>query len=648
MERKYKVIVVRFFLFAVFIGLSPNLVFSQQESRSQLLSKWDKYIQANQAKPDTSVVNLLNDITLDYMHTASDSAFYFAQKALSMSKALKYEKGKATAYAYIAKIHYTKGNYDLSLSYALTALGLSSHIDYKTGIAYAHNTMGVIHIAQKKYALALQELMKAATLNATLKNQTGLSGNYFNVGLCYLEMKSDSAIHYFLLSREISIKIPDQHLVAMANNHLGEYYLQKGKLNTAISFYSSILENRNYQNDWEDSFAHTGLAKCYYAKGNYKEAIDHSQKGYLLAKKSNTKWDIEKALGILYLSYSAVGDSKNAYKYLLLDKIYSDSLFNESKEKEINALYLKQKQAENEVLKKKNQIAEEKEASQRMLIVVIVLIAILLMIIAITTYRNAERIKRLYKILQRKTEYISTQNELIEQKNDALNESNQTKDRLFSIIGHDLRSPFASMRGALELFNSGMFDEDEKQMMLDRVLEQMTVTSAMLENLLSWANSQREGLKTNIEPLVLTDLINEILAIFKNVAIEKNIVLTHVFDSPVSINADQDQMHVVFRNLVTNAIKFTKPNGEIFISYLETDKSVKVLVKDNGVGMSEDKLKLIFQESGKSISTYGTRKEKGIGIGLMLVKKFVELNHATITVESKEKEGTVFIVEFMK
>lgn len=632
----------------VFTLLFPIFIFSQQTTREQLLSKWEKYAQSDQLKPDTSVVNLLNAISLDYMHHVSDSSFFYANKALSISKQIKYDKGSANAYAHIAKMHYIKGNYELSLSYILTAYGISSHLNDREGIAYATNVMGLIYVAQKKYLLALQELFRAAKINNSLNNQTGLSANYFNVGLCFLEMKSDSAIHYFLLSRAISTKIRDEHLVAIANNHLGDYYLLKGKLNTAISFYSSVLENRSYQNDWENSFANTGLAKCYYQQGKFADAITHSEKGYLLAKKTDAKWDIEQALRVLHKSYRAIGDAKNAYTYLLLEKTYSDSLFNESKEKEINALYLKQKQAENEVLIKKNQIAEEKEASQRMLILVIVLIAIFLMIITITTYRNAERTKRLYKILQKKTDYISSQNELIEQKNDALNESNQTKDRLFSIIGHDLRSPFASMRGALELFNSGMLDEDEKQMMLDRVLEQMTVTSAMLENLLSWANSQREGLKTDIKPLVLTGIVDEILEVFNSVASEKDIKISHAFQEPISINADQDQIRVIFRNLIANAIKFTKPKGEIMISYLLSEKSVKVFVKDNGVGMSEEKLKQIFQESGKSISTYGTKKEKGIGIGLMLVKKFVELNHATISVESIEKEGTVFILEFIK
>lgn len=636
------------FVLILFSLLLPFLVFSQQKKLDQLLSQWKKLSVSAQQKPDTTTINLLNTIANEYMQTVSDSAFIFSEKALVLSKSLKYDKGSSAAYVNIGKMHYMKGNYDLSLHYVLTSLNLSNQNNDKAGIAGASNVIGLIYLAQKKTNLALAEFLKAASINSSINNQSRLSANYFNAGLTYLEAKSDSAFRYFLLSKSISTKIHDEHLIAMANNRLGDYFLQKSQTHKAIVYYSSVLKNKKYQNDWENSFAYTGLAKCYYKQGKFKEASINSEKGLSLAQKNNTKWDIEQALRVLHESYSALGDSKNAYKYLLMDKIYSDSLFDESKEKEINALNLKQQQAENEVLIKKNQIAEEKEATSQMVTLIIILIALFLMIITLITFRNAKRNKKLYQALQKKTDFIASQNELIEQKNEELNHSNQTKDRLFSIIGHDLRGPFATMLGALELFKTGELEEEDKQMMLDRILEQMTVTSAMLENLLAWANSQREGLKTQSIDLSLTGIINEILGVFVMVAGEKNIQLIHHFEEPLSIKGDPDQIRILFQNLVANAIKFTKPKGKIVISYSVNESTIKVSIKDDGVGMTEDKLKLIFQESGKSISTYGTKKEKGIGIGLMLVKKFVELNNATIAVKSKEKEGTEFVVEFSR
>lgn len=632
----------------VFSILSPFLAFSQQKKLDQLLSQWKKLSPVAQQKADTSTIDLLNSIANEYVQTASDSAFIFSEKALALSKNLKYTKGSAITYINIGRIHYMKCNYDQSLKHALIGLKLSTQLEDKAGIAAASNVIGLIYLSQKKPSLALREFIKASKINIAINNQTRLSSNYLNAGLTYLMVKSDSAAYYFSLSKSISRNIDDRHLIAMANNRLGDYYLQKGQAKKAIFYYYSVLRNKKYQNDWENSFAYTGLAKCYFKLHRYKEATESGEKGLLLAQKNNTKWDVEQSLRTLHESYNALGDTKNAYKYLLMDKIYSDSLFDESKEKEINALNLKQEQAENEVLIKKNQIAEEKESTHRMITLVIVLIAVFLMIISIITYRNAKKNKKLYQALQKKTDFIATQSELIEQKNEELNYSNQTKDRLFSIIGHDLRGPFATMLGALELFKIGELEEEDKQMMLDRILEQMTVTSAMLENLLAWANSQREGLKTQSITLSLTGIINEILSVFVMVAGEKNIQLIHYFEEPLSIKGDPDQIRILFQNLVANAIKFTKPKGNIVISYAVSDTAIKVSIKDDGVGMSEDKLKLIFQESGKSISTYGTKKEKGIGIGLMLVKKFVELNNATITVSSKEKEGTEFVVEFTR
>lgn len=632
---------------ALIIVIFPFYVFSQQKKLNQLLSKWEKYLPVEQQKPDTSTINLLNAIAQEYLHTASDSTLIFANKALVLSENLKYAKGRSIAYASIARIHYIKGNYDLSLKYVLISLNINTQNNDKDGVANASNLLGLIYVAEKKTNLALKELYKAVAINKSLANQRRLAANYINISLCYFEdKKPDSAAHYLLLSKAISFKINDQHMIAMANNHLGDYYLEKGQINKAIFYYLSIIKNRNYQNDWENSFAYTGLSKCYYKQGKFKDAVKNSEKGLLLAKKSSTKWDILQALKVLHQSYNALGNAGKAYDYLLLDKSYSDSLFNESKEKEINVLHLKQKQAENEVLLKQNQIAKEKEAFNRMIIFIIILIALFLIVITIIIFRGATKTKRLYQNLQKKSDFITSQKQLIEQKNIELLQSNETKDRLFSIVGHDLRSPFATMLGALELFKTGVLDEDEKQMMLDRIFEQMTVTSAMLDNLLSWANSQREGMKTQITDVPLTTIISEILDVSITAANEKNIKIIHHNEEPILIKADSDQIRIIFRNLITNAIKFTRPNGEIIISYLFEKDVVKVSVKDNGIGMAEDKLKLIFQESGKSISTYGTVKEKGIGIGLMLVKKFIELNNATISVNSKEKEGTEFVVAF--
>lgn len=366
----------------VFILISSSFsVFGQEKKLDILLKKWKQYSHTTQPKPDTAIVNVLNSISTEYIENTSDSSIFFANNALQIAEKLNYPKGTAIAYANIAKRHYTKSNYDLSLKFILLSLNICNQHNDKAGMGNAYNIIGLIHLAQKKTNLALKELYKATNINKSINRLDRLAANYINLGLSYFQAnKLDSAVHYLLMSKKISYKINAQQLIAMANNRLGEYYLQQGKADLAIASYSSVLNNKSYQNDWENSFAFTGLAQCYYQQKRFKEAIDNSQKGLLLSQKTNTKWDIERALKILHESYSAVGDFKNAYHYLLKNKIYSDSIFNESMQKKIDVIYIKQKQQENKILKEKKQMLEEKEMFIKFLLATIIVIVLLILV----------------------------------------------------------------------------------------------------------------------------------------------------------------------------------------------------------------------------------------------------------------------------
>ncbi|MEA5139036.1 tetratricopeptide repeat protein [Arcicella rigui] len=368
-------------LLAFIILFISSSVFGQQKKLDILLAKWEAYKHAKNPKSDTSIVNVLNSISTEYIENTSDSSIIFANKALDLAQSLQYHKGIATAYANIAKRHYTKSNYDLSLKFILMSLNICTQQNDKAGMANAYNIVGLIYLAQKKTNLALKELYKAVSINKSINRLDRLSANYINLGLTYFQAsKLDSAIHYFVISKTISNQVNSQQLIAMADNHLGDCYLEQGKVDTAISSYKSVLQNSQYQNDWENSFAFTGLAKCYYQQKKFKEAIENSQKGLLLSQKTNTKWDIERALKILHESYSAVGDFKNAYHYLLMNKVYSDSIFNESMQKKIDVLYFKQKQQENKIQLEKKQMLEEKEMFIKYMLATIIVIILLVLV----------------------------------------------------------------------------------------------------------------------------------------------------------------------------------------------------------------------------------------------------------------------------
>ena len=223
-----------------------------------------------------------------------------------------------------------------------------------------------------------------------------------------------------------------------------------------------------------------------------------------------------------------------------------------------------------------------------------------------------------------------------------LEDANETKNKLLSIVAHDLRSPLASIQSYLEMLNELQLTVDEKRNVEQELLEKTKNTGQMLSNLLIWTSNQMGGVSVKLEDLRLAETLNPIVTIQSAIAGEKGISLKNTLALNARIIADANMLHLVIRNLINNAIKFTRPGGEITItSELRSDRW-HILVTDTGVGIADDRKATIF--SIKSQSTYGTRSEKGTGLGLLLCKEFTELQHGEIGFESSEGTGTTFYI----
>lgn len=231
-----------------------------------------------------------------------------------------------------------------------------------------------------------------------------------------------------------------------------------------------------------------------------------------------------------------------------------------------------------------------------------------------------------------------------------LRESNQTKDRLFSIIGHDLRAPIGNLKAMLDLVveNGKNIESDKMHELLVMAKRSAGLTFDLLENLLSWSKSQRNLLKYTPEELNLTSLISENILLLNTNAHSKNIKIYNNVPKNVFVKADKNTTTTIIRNLLSNAIKFTPADGQISISaHNFDDEFVEITVKDTGVGIEEEHIPKIFDENFH-LSTYGTGNEKGSGLGLKLCKEFVENNGGTIRFESKKGSGTSFFFTLKK
>jgi two-component system, sensor histidine kinase and response regulator len=257
-------------------------------------------------------------------------------------------------------------------------------------------------------------------------------------------------------------------------------------------------------------------------------------------------------------------------------------------------------------------------------------------IVRLNIYRLRKEKHKLEEIVKQRTSTIEEQKEKLEI-------ANATKDKFFSIIAHDLKSPFNSIVGfsniLVEKTNEMNYDDIEKYAKI--IQKSSGYAIDLLMNLMEWSRLQTVSMEFNPESFKLVDLINTIVQPFEGTAALKSINLNHALHSNVTVFADKAMISTVLRNLISNAIKFTKQNGEIMISMKENINEIVLLVSDSGVGLSQKSIEKLFRID-EGYSTTGTHNEKGTGLGLVLCKEFVEKHNGKIWVESEQGIGSTF------
>lgn len=224
----------------------------------------------------------------------------------------------------------------------------------------------------------------------------------------------------------------------------------------------------------------------------------------------------------------------------------------------------------------------------------------------------------------------------------ALENSNETKNKLFSIVAHDLKAPLASIENYLSLLNEMGLSNEEKVEIEKQLLSSTRQTSEMLQNILSWAKDQMDEITVNLSSISIYDTLKHTVSLQKSIAQEKEINLIFLVDEDLQVIADPDLLQLIVRNLLNNAIKFSLPGGTVELKISELNGKCIISVKDNGIGIAKEQQQLIF--SLKSNATYGTNNEKGVGLGLKLTKTYAELQNGKIWLESELNKGTNFFV----
>ncbi|TWV99588.1 HAMP domain-containing histidine kinase [Chitinophaga pinensis] len=232
----------------------------------------------------------------------------------------------------------------------------------------------------------------------------------------------------------------------------------------------------------------------------------------------------------------------------------------------------------------------------------------------------------------------------IDSQNIKLEQLNQKKDKLFSIIAHDLQSPLNSIITTLHLIAEYDLEEEEKKMLGDELLTLTKNTSSLLTNLLTWSKLQMDGKGVRLSSENVHNAVERVLTIQRLLADKKSVNITSRVDPDVYITADHNMLELIIRNLVNNAIKFTPSGGQIAIDLRVNEERCHLMISDNGIGIDPNHHDEIF--SLKTQSTFGTNNEKGIGLGLVLCKELLALQDGELWFESTPGEGTTFFASF--
>lgn len=614
---------------------------------SGLSQQPDMVLNSLLANPDdTSKVIRLNNYSTSIRESNYNGALTVAEKAKTLAEKLKFRKGLAPILENIGWISYRKGNFARALIYANEAMEIYKELNDKRGIANCINNLSGILTEQKRFEESIKILRKASVLAKEIGDWSVMSRCATNTAIGFLSIKQvDSARHYAELAIDFGTKANDSYRVAFGKRTLGDIYLVKSDYaNAQKNFFEALLPAEMNGKVFLEASTLYRIAKTYFMTKNYNKALFYLERNKVLVEKFEFKSERERTYALMTDIYRIKNDYPKIVAYQDLYLTVHDSLVAQRSNEQMALKLAKYESeiqlAQIDLLKKDALINEEEIRTHRLWSTIFITGLIVLGCLGAILYFGNQRVKKINTELQERNQKINDQAQ-------QLKELNATKDKIFSIIGHDLRGPLASLRGLMGLLAGANLTHEEFTTLSKKLKSNLDFVSDDLDNLLSWARSQAGGIEPRIErcnPHVIVDELNQL---YGETARAKNIILENAIPQAMEIKADCNHIKLILRNLIGNSIKFSTAGGRVTARGQILDDKVHLSIIDQGKGMSADEVRNLFF-IGTHFTKLGTSNEKGLGIGLLLVKEFVEKNGGTISVASEVGKGSTFTVSLQR
>lgn len=626
-----------------------------------------------------------------------DTCIIYNKRAESIFQKIKNPFFLSIAQTSIGLLKMQDGEFFEAEKYFLSSYKLRESVNNQKALATAKNNLGVLYWRWGRLADALENYEAAIQIRKEINDLRGQIFPTLNIGLILIDLLDfDYAFRHITEGLAKAESINFKRGIAVAYLYLAELEYKRGNFGRSLEYAKnahnamvsvvdelgiirariltakSDLKLNNFREARKNlseclklliekprsvnlvSEVYSGLAYVEFHSGNYQKAIFFVDKSFENENINQVLYLVKENYLLLSNINEKLGNHKNALSYYRLFSETRDSLYNSGIVRALTDWRIKfetsVKEAEVLKLKSHEELANaeiEKLVVLRNLFVVIAFLAVSIVIILFVFIRNRNK---LTKEIQQRGEELEKLNKLLTDRNDELNISNLTKDKLFSIISHDLRNPFSGLLGLTEEMSDNIEEMNKAEISESASIIKSLSTKlySLTQTLLDWSQLNTKSLKANIVELKINKIIESVIEANCQFFESKEISLDFITEEKeLNASFDEQMLKTIIHNLLFNALKFTSRKGQVKIYSKSVDKFVNICVVDNGVGIENDKLERI-KNSNDFYSSNGTANEQGTGLGLSICYQFAKLNNAEITIKSTEGLGSEFCLQIPK
>jgi len=571
-------------------------------------------------------------------------------KALSIFKQLKDTYGIAKVNNSIGVIEIKRGNYTKGLRYSLSAIDIFESNNLRTELSSAYNNLAEAYFNTNQLEKSLDFNFKALRVREQLNDRTGLKVSTKNIAILYSMRKEHrKAIEYFEKLISYLDPVEDQDIRGEILPKIGDEYLQFNDYTKATKYLLEGLSlNRESKNKTGILKSLNSIAQLNLKQNKIRLAEVQLNQAYAISKELNNDVELLKNYKLRIAIDSIKGNYKNAFNW---QREYH-RLKNAIDKKNAIPITIEEPldtndESINDSIPEYNISQVDNNANKQLKLIAYGLGAALLIlsIVLVVVFIKKRHNKKYTGALEEENKEFKIQNNAILEQTKHLEEMNQVKDRLFSIVSHDLKDSITGIKAFLDLLKEDNLTQDEFTELIPELSDNADNATSLLLNLLNWSKSQMQNLEPKPELFNIQDVFNEKMSLIEKKVEQKRIIL---LDESIKdfVYADRSMVEIVIQNLLANAIKFSKVGDVITVSNRDRSGNVLICIEDTGVGISEENQAKLFKNSG--FTTRGTNAEKGTGLGLSICKELVELNFGKIWVESEQNLGSKFFVELPK